>query len=137
MKFVVDKKHLRPIRRRFETVFNGKGIQIVSDYAHHPTEIAAVIQTAAELKPKRVLGVFQPHCYTRTLALGPDFPSSFEGLEKLWLLPTGLRRLGTAVPRWHHERLDPALSGGVDRSSSRLPGHGTGLGLHSIRTARG
>lgn len=80
-------KHLRPIRRRFETVFNDKGIQIVSDYAHHPTEIAAVIQTAAELKPTRLLGVFQPHRYTRTLALGPDFPSSFDGLEKLWLLP--------------------------------------------------
>ncbi len=75
------------IRRRFETVFEGAGIQVVSDYAHHPTEIAALIQTARELKPKRLLGVFQPHRYTRTLALGPDFPASFEGLEKLWLVP--------------------------------------------------
>ncbi len=61
---------------------------MVSDYAHHPTEIRALIDTALEtLQPKRLFGVFQPHRYTRTLALGPDFPSAFQGLEKLWLLP--------------------------------------------------
>ncbi len=79
--------NLQPIRRRFETVYEEGGIRIVSDYAHHPTEIAALIQTAQELKPKRLLGIFQPHRYTRTLALGNDFPSSFQGVEKLWLVP--------------------------------------------------
>ncbi len=78
---------IRPIARRFETVFHQAGIRIVSDYAHHPTEIAALIQTAQELRPKRLLGVFQPHRYTRTLALGADFPPSFQGLEQLWLVP--------------------------------------------------
>ncbi len=78
---------IQPIRRRFETVYEGGGIRIVSDYAHHPTEIAATIQTAKELGPKRLLGVFQPHRYTRTLALGPDFPPSFQGMDKLWLVP--------------------------------------------------
>ncbi|MDF7805972.1 Mur ligase domain-containing protein [Pontiellaceae bacterium B12219] len=80
-------ERLKPIGRRFETVFKEKGIQIISDYAHHPTEVAALIQTAQELNPKRLLGIFQPHRYTRTRALGPDFPSSFQGLEKLWLVP--------------------------------------------------
>jgi len=80
-------KSVKPVHRRFETVYEGMGIRIISDYAHHPTEIAALIQTARELKPKRLIGVFQPHRYTRTLALGPDFPSSFEGLEHLWLVP--------------------------------------------------
>ncbi|WP_372808206.1 UDP-N-acetylmuramate--L-alanine ligase [Pontiella sp.] len=78
---------VRPIARRFEPVFEGAGIRIVSDYAHHPTEIAALIQTAQELKPQRLLGIFQPHRYTRTRALGNDFPPSFEGLEQLWLVP--------------------------------------------------
>ena len=78
---------LRSIRRRFETVFESEGIQIISDYAHHPTEVTALVQTALELKPKRLLGLFQPHRYTRTLALGADFPESFDGLEKLWLVP--------------------------------------------------
>jgi UDP-N-acetylmuramate--alanine ligase len=78
---------IRPIRRRFETVFEDGGVCIVSDYAHHPTEIAALIQTAQELKPRRLLGVFQPHRYTRTHALGSDFPASFDGLDNLWLVP--------------------------------------------------
>ena len=78
---------LKPIKRRFEIVFDGE-YTVVSDYAHHPTEIHALIDTAlGTLKPKRLLGVFQPHRYTRTLALGPDFPPAFQGLEKLWLLP--------------------------------------------------
>lgn len=80
-------ENIQPILRRFETVFEGRGIRIVSDYAHHPTEIAALIHAAQELQPKRVLGVFQPHRYTRTLALGADFPASFVGVEKLWLVP--------------------------------------------------
>ncbi len=80
-------EQIQSIRRRFETVFIGAGIQVVTDYAHHPTEIAALIQTALELKPRRLLGVFQPHRYTRTLALGTDFPGSFEGVEKLWIVP--------------------------------------------------
>ncbi len=80
-------ENIRPVARRFETVFHRRGIRIVSDYAHHPTEIAALIQTAQELKPGRLLGLFQPHRYTRTRALGEDFPPSFQGLEKLWLVP--------------------------------------------------
>ena len=80
-------RKIQPVRRRFETVYEGRGIRIISDYAHHPTEIAALIQTALELKPKRLLGVFQPHRFTRTRALGPDFPPSFEALDTLWLVP--------------------------------------------------
>jgi UDP-N-acetylmuramate--alanine ligase len=39
------------------------------------------------MKFERLLAVFQPHRYSRTLALGSDFPASFEGLEHLWLVP--------------------------------------------------
>ena len=77
----------QPVARRFETVFNRHGIRIISDYAHHPTEIGALIRTAQELKPGRLMAVFQPHRYTRTLALGEDFPPSFNGLDRLWLVP--------------------------------------------------
>ena len=80
-------KKIKPVRRRFEKVFEGD-YTIISDYAHHPTEIRTLVQTALEtLKPKRLLGVFQPHRYTRTKALMADFPPAFQGLEKLWLLP--------------------------------------------------
>jgi UDP-N-acetylmuramate--alanine ligase len=78
---------IKPVRRRFEKVFQGD-YTIISDYAHHPTEIRTLIQTVLEtLKPKRLLGVFQPHRYTRTKALMADFPPAFQGLDKLWLLP--------------------------------------------------
>lgn len=78
---------IKPVKRRFEKVYEGE-YTIISDYAHHPTEIRTLIQTALEtLRPKRLLGVFQPHRYTRTKALMDDFPPAFQGLEKLWLLP--------------------------------------------------
>ena len=78
---------IKPVRRRFEKVFQGD-CTIISDYAHHPTEIRTLVQTALEtLKPKRLLGVFQPHRYTRTKALMADFPPAFAGIDKLWLLP--------------------------------------------------
>jgi len=80
-------KEIQPVRRRFEKVYDGD-YTVVSDYAHHPTEIRALIQTALEaLNPRRLIGVFQPHRYTRTKALLNDFPPAFEGLEKLWLVP--------------------------------------------------
>lgn len=80
-------KNIEPIGRRFETVYENRGIRIISDYAHHPTEVSALIQTAQELQPQRLLGVFQPHRYTRTRALGKNFPPSFEGIDQLWLVP--------------------------------------------------
>lgn len=74
-------------RRRFERIPAVNGIQVISDYAHHPSEIAAFLSTAARLEHKRLLAVYQPHRYTRTLALGKDFPASFKGLDKLVLTP--------------------------------------------------
>ncbi|GAA5484448.1 UDP-N-acetylmuramate--L-alanine ligase [Haloferula sargassicola] len=60
-------------RRRFETKYLSKSLRIVDDYGHHPTEIAATLQTARQLKPQRVVVLFQPHRYTRTRALADDF----------------------------------------------------------------
>jgi UDP-N-acetylmuramate--alanine ligase len=78
---------LRPVRRRFERVVEGD-LSVISDYAHHPTEIRVLIQTALEtVKPARLLAVFQPHRYTRTKALLNDFPPAFRGVDKLWLVP--------------------------------------------------
>ena len=60
-------------RRRFETKFLSSSLRIVDDYGHHPTEIAATLQTARQLRPGRVVVLFQPHRYTRTRALADDF----------------------------------------------------------------
>lgn len=74
-------------RRRFDRLVDRDEVSVVSDYAHHPSEIAALVRTAAQLNRKRLLGVFQPHRYTRTQALGPEFPAAFEGLTELVLTP--------------------------------------------------
>ncbi|MCY4073986.1 MAG: UDP-N-acetylmuramate--L-alanine ligase, partial [Acidobacteria bacterium] len=49
------------------------GVRVVDDYGHHPTEVAAAIETARLGAPGRVIVVFQPHRYTRTLRLRERF----------------------------------------------------------------
>lgn len=74
-------------KRRFELVAEARGIRIVADYAHHPTEIRALVAAAKQAGAERIWAVFQPHRYTRTLALGADFPPSFAGVEGVILAP--------------------------------------------------
>ena len=59
--------------RRFE--YKGKlgGITIIDDYAHHPTEIAATLTAATHYPHREIWCIFQPHTYTRTKALFPEF----------------------------------------------------------------
>ena len=59
--------------RRFEVVGERGGVTVVDDYAHHPAEIAATIAAARERAEGRVLVVFQPHLYSRTRHLAPEF----------------------------------------------------------------
>lgn len=73
--------------RRFEQYDLICGVRMVSDYSHHPTEIAALVATAKLSAPKHIVAVFQPHRYTRTLALGASFPHAFLGVDDLLLLP--------------------------------------------------
>ena len=58
---------------------------MVDDYGHHPTEIAATIATARTGGWKRVLVMFQPHRYTRTLALKEQFGSAFDGADAAFI----------------------------------------------------
>lgn len=74
-------------RRRFERVIDRDDLIVISDYAHHPTEVAALVSAASALDRPRLLAVFQPHRYTRTRALGPDFPPAFKCLDEVVLCP--------------------------------------------------
>jgi len=60
-------------RRRFEYKGSLGGISIYDDYAHHPTEIRATLSSTAVRDKKRTITVFQPHTYSRTKALLPEF----------------------------------------------------------------
>ncbi len=72
-------------RRRFETKYLSHNYRIVDDYGHHPTEIAATLETARSLNPKRLVVLFQPHRYTRTQALRDDFGRVLSGVDKLYV----------------------------------------------------
>jgi UDP-N-acetylmuramate--alanine ligase len=62
------------MRRRFEVSRGRRGGVLVSDYAHHPTELMAVLESARQAFPKRRnLALFQPHQHSRTRALLADF----------------------------------------------------------------
>lgn len=65
-------------KRRFEFIATIKGVSLYDDYAHHPSEIKAVLQAARDWLPgKRLIPVFQSHTYSRTKALLQDFAASF------------------------------------------------------------
>lgn len=59
--------------RRFEYKGTFNGVTVVDDYAHHPTEIEATLHAAKNYPHKKIWCVFQPHTYTRTKALLPEF----------------------------------------------------------------
>lgn len=76
----------RGVRRRYEVVVDSRGIVVISDYAHHPTEIRAVLD-AARRRRRRMVAIYQPHRYTRTRTLAEAFPAAFDGLAHLVLAP--------------------------------------------------
>ncbi len=76
------------IQRRFTKVFSIGKREFYDDYAHHPTEIKAVIETAKEVyKNRKIICVFQPHRYSRVKALKNEFASSFKSSDEVVLCP--------------------------------------------------
>ena len=72
----VAKKGLKEFHgtdRRFEYKGETNGVTIIDDYAHHPTEIAATLTAATHYPHREIWCIFQPHTYTRTKALFPEF----------------------------------------------------------------
>jgi UDP-N-acetylmuramate--alanine ligase len=67
----------RGVNRRFQVKGVERGVTVVDDYGHHPTEIKATLQAARECGYGRVLVLFQPHRYTRTRDLMQDFAGAF------------------------------------------------------------
>jgi len=62
-----------------------RGVRIVDDYAHHPAEIAATIKAARNVPHEKMWVIFQPHTYTRTLALHDDFAEALDAADKVVL----------------------------------------------------
>ena len=80
-------ENFKNVLRRFEIVYKNS-ITIISDYAHHPTEIKATINTAKKLSHNKIICVFEPHTYSRTISLFKEFLTCFDCCDKLILLKT-------------------------------------------------
>ncbi len=65
------------VKRRFERVGRVDSIEVIEDYAHHPTEISSTIRAAKDYGTGRVITVFQPHRYSRTRDLAEEFHKCF------------------------------------------------------------
>ena len=69
--------------RRFDEQGSYNGARIIDDYAHHPSEVKATLKAASELPHQRIICVFQPHTYTRTLELMEEFSTAFIDCDEL------------------------------------------------------
>ena len=73
--------------RRFDIQFHQGGLLYIDDYAHHPAEIAYTIRSVREFFPDRkILGIFQPHLYSRTKFFAGEFAESLGMFDELILL---------------------------------------------------
>ena len=72
--------------KRFEYKGELNGVTVIDDYAHHPTEIKATLNTAKKIEHNKVYCVFQPHTYTRTKTLFDEFTHCFNECDELILM---------------------------------------------------
>jgi UDP-N-acetylmuramate--alanine ligase len=75
------------VKRRFTRVGEVDGAVVIDDYAHHPTEIRAVLAAAREGAQGRVIAVMQPHRYTRLQSLMDEFQNAFNDADVVYVTP--------------------------------------------------
>lgn len=81
-------KDFASVKRRFEFVYKKKETYLFDDYGHHPAEIAATIAAArARFKDRRIVVIFQPHTYSRTLSLKREFAASLSKSDLCLIAP--------------------------------------------------
>jgi UDP-N-acetylmuramate--alanine ligase len=104
------------IHRRFELKWD-KGVKLIDDYGHHPTEIRATLSAIREMWKGRVVVVFQPHRYSRTKALFHEFVTSFKDADLV---------IVTEIYAASEEKID-GISGNLLVEGIRAEGHGSVL----------
>jgi UDP-N-acetylmuramate--alanine ligase len=80
-------KSFSGVDRRFQLRGKARGVAVVDDYGHHPTEIRATLAAARACGHRRIMAVFQPHRYTRTQDLMDRFADAFTDADSLMVLP--------------------------------------------------
>ena len=76
------------VKRRFQVITGGEGWTYIDDYAHHPSEIKALIHGLRNMEPSwPVIVIFQPHLFTRTQMLAKEFGEALSACDQVILLP--------------------------------------------------
>ncbi|HOE67927.1 MAG TPA: cyanophycin synthetase, partial [Candidatus Hydrogenedentes bacterium] len=70
------------VQRRLQVHGTQRGVTVIEDYAHHPTEIASTLEAVRWVKPGRVIAVFQPHLYSRTKFFSDEFAQVLSGVDR-------------------------------------------------------
>ncbi|HET9656343.1 MAG TPA: UDP-N-acetylmuramate--L-alanine ligase [Kineosporiaceae bacterium] len=105
-------------RRRFEAKGTAAGVRVFDDYAHHPTEVAAVLRAARGVAGEgRVLAVFQPHLYSRTRIFARDFGQALGLADEVVVMDVYAAR----------EDPEPGVSGALIASAVPLPAERVGF----------
>ena len=73
----------RGVERRFQLVGEARGVKILDDYAHHPSELAANLETARRALRRPITAVFQPHLFSRTQQLMAEFAAGFSLADRV------------------------------------------------------
>ena len=79
-------KKFTGVGRRFEVRGEARGVTLIDDYGHHPTEVQATLEAARSVCKKRVHVLFQPHRYTRTMHLMDEFARAFHAADRVVML---------------------------------------------------
>ncbi len=109
------------VKRRMEYKGSARGITILDDYAHHPTEIRSTIQALRDRYAQRIIGIFQPHLYSRTLKLIEEFGQAFRGLDQVILTDIYPAREKPIPGVTGEVLLEPVRKSGVDAQYIHLP----------------
>ena len=100
--------------RRFQVLGERAGVTVVDDYAHHPTEISAVLAAARQAMPgRRLVAVFQPHLYSRTRDFAESFGAALLAADVALVLPIYAAR----------EAPIPGVRGGIVAEAAQRRGH--------------
>jgi UDP-N-acetylmuramate--alanine ligase len=103
------------VHRRFERLGTFQGAEVVDDYAHHPTEVAATLAAARQVYPRRTLhAVFQPHLFSRTRDLAKEFGRALLAADHVLVTDVYPSR----------ERPIPGVTGELVVQAARAAGHG-------------
>ena len=105
----------RGVRRRFERLSPDGEVEVIDDYAHHPTEVAATLTAALSSFPgRRVVAVFQPHLFSRTQAFHEEFGQALAMAHSVWVTDVYPAR----------EEPIPGVDGGLVAEAARGAGAG-------------